>query len=202
MVDLELVVRESGETWSAFVGKLIDRGLPQPALLISDGHAGLKKARSVWSGVRVQRCTGHKWENLRGSCPKHAQPELARDWNAVVDAQDRVTAQQAYDHMLRKWERSCPPVARSLEEAGSDLLTFYNMPKALWRSVRTTNAIENLNREFRRRTETQGSFSTEAAGVTLLFALIAFGQIKMRRINGHDALANLSNDHVPAARAA
>ena len=54
----------------------------------------------------------------------------------------------------------CAPVARSLDEAGLDLLTFYSFPKAMWQSLRTTNALENLNGEFRRRTTTQASFTT------------------------------------------
>ena len=66
-------------------------------------------------------------------------------------------------------------MARSLEEAGLALLTFYKFPKAMWKSLRTTNALENLNREFRRRTKTQASFGTEDAALTLLFGLVAFG---------------------------
>ena len=74
---------------------------------------------------------------------------------------------------------------------GLEQLTFYELPKSLWRSSRTTNALENLNREFRRRTKTQGSFGTEAASVTLLWVLVAFGQIRLRRINGYRALEHL-----------
>ena len=69
------------------------------------------------------------------------------------------------------------------------MLTFYDFPKTMWRSLRTTNTLENLNREFRRRTKTQPSFSTEAAAVTLRFGLVAFGQIVLRRIDGHAQLA-------------
>ena len=65
------------------------------------------------------------------------------------------------------------------------LLTFYAFPKAMWRALRTPHSLENLNREFRRRTKTQASFSTEAAAVTLLYGLVAFGQIEMRKIDGH-----------------
>jgi hypothetical protein len=72
---------------------------------------------------------------------------------------------------------------------GRDLLAFYDFPKSMWKSLRTTNTLENLNREFRRRTKTQASFSTEAAPVTLLYALVAFGQIVLRRIDGHQRLA-------------
>ena len=82
-----------------------------------------------------------------------------------------------------------PPVARSLEEAGLELLTFYTFPKTMWKSVRTTNALENLNRAFRRRTKTQASFSTEAAALTVLFGLVAVGQIVFRQIDGHQDLA-------------
>jgi transposase-like protein len=82
-------------------------------------------------------------------------------------------------------------VVKSLEEAGEKLLTFYAFPKAMWKALRTTNSIENLNREFRRRTKTQASFSTEEAAVTLLYGLVAFGQIQMRRIDGCDHVAEL-----------
>jgi len=82
-------------------------------------------------------------------------------------------------------------VARSLEEAGAELLTFYAFPKPMWKTLRSTNAIENLNREFRRRTKTQGSFSTEDAAVTLLYGLVAFGQIRMRKVDGHRHVAGI-----------
>ncbi len=75
--------------------------------------------------------------------------------------------------------------------ARAELLSFYEFPKSMWKALRTTNALENLHREFRRRTKTQGSFATEAAGVTLLWGLVAFGQIRLRRINGYRDLPQL-----------
>ena len=92
---------------------------------------------------------------------------------------------------MKKWAKLCAQAVKSLEEAGEELLTFYAFPKAMWRALRTTNSIENLNREFRRRTKTQASFSTEEAAVTLLYGLVAFGQIRMRRIDGCDHIAEL-----------
>lgn len=86
------------------------------------------------------------------------------------------------------------PQDPSLEEAGLELLTFYSYPKSMWKSLRTTNALENLNREFRRRTKTQGSFATEAGGVTLLWGLVAFGQIRLRRIDGYRDINKLLHD--------
>ena len=108
-------------------------------------------------------------------------------------------AREAYQTFVRKWTKLCPAVARSLEEGGERLLTFYAYPKPLWRALRTTNTLENLNREFRRRTKTQASFSTEEAAVTLLYALVAFGQIQLRKIDGHRHILELFTANVATA---
>lgn len=188
LVALRLVTAEATASWGGLLADLQARGLPAPLLVVTDGHAGLKKALDAWPTVRVQRCTTHKWRNLEDACPVHARPELKRDYDRLIYAASGLDARAAYDAGVRKWTTLCPAVARSLEEAGLDLLTFYTFPKAMWKSLRTTNALENLNREFRRRTKTQASFSTEAAAVTLLFGLVAFGQITFRKIDGHQQL--------------
>ena len=108
-----------------------------------------------------------------------------------VLAQDGVDARKAYDELVAKWTPLAPAVVRSLEEAGNQLLTFYEFPRAMWKSIRTTNALENLNREFRRRTKTQASFSSEESAVALLFGLIASGQIQLRRIDGYQRLSEV-----------
>ena len=110
---------------------------------------------------------------------------MKRDYNRIVRAANGLAARKAYDAFVSKWSTLCPAVARSLEEAGDELMTFYEFPKSMWRSLRTTNPLENLNREFRRRTKTQSSFSTEDAAITLLYGLVAFGQIRMHKIDGH-----------------
>ena len=99
----------------------------------------------------------HECRNLDDVCPLHARPELQRDYHSIIYAADGLTARAAYDAVVKKWTTLCPPVVRPLEEAGTDLLTFYSFPKAMWKSLRTTNALEN-HREFRRRTKTQASF--------------------------------------------
>jgi transposase-like protein len=191
LVALELAVSESSASWKGLVEGLSSRGLPSPQLLVTDGHAGLTKAMEAWPDAKVQRCTWHKWRNLETHCPRHARPELKRDYDAIIRARNGLAARKAYDHFLSKWRKLCPPVARSLEDAGERLLTFYEYPKAMWKGLRTTNSLENLNREFRRRTKTQGSFSTEEAGVTLLYGLVAFWQITLRRITGYKHVADL-----------
>ncbi len=199
LVALELAASEAASNWSTVVGSLIDRSLPEPSLLISDGHKGLTKAIGAWPDANVQRCTVHKLANLLKACPVHAHGELKREYAAIVGAESGKQARAAYDAFVAKWRRECPPVAKSIEEAGLRLLTFYRFPKTMWRSLRSTNTIENLNREFRRRTKTQASFSTEAAAVTLLFGLVAFGQIRMRKINGYQHMATIITSNCEAA---
>ena len=188
LVALRLAASEATAVWNGVLQDLVDRGLPAPVLVVLDGATGLKQLREVWPEVRVQRCTVHKGRNLDAHCPVHARAELRRDYARIIYAADGLTARAAYDAFTKKWHTLCPGVARSLEEAGLDLLTFYDFPKPMWKSLRTTNALENLNREFRRRTKTQASFSTEDAAVTWLFGLVAFGQIRLRRVDGYEQL--------------
>ena len=191
LVALQLAASEAGSHWSSLIADLQRRGLEAPALIVSDGHAGLRKAIALWPQAQVQRCTWHKWGNLVEHCPVHARRELKRDYDRIIYAEDGLAAREAYGAFVTKWTSLCPAVARSLEEAGDQLLTFYAFPKAMWRVLRTTNTLENLNREFRRRTKTQASFSTEDAAVTLLYGLVAFGQIQLRKIDGHRHVSEL-----------
>jgi transposase-like protein len=134
----------------------------------------------------------HKHDNLRAHCPNHVHAELKRAYHRIVYARDGLTARAAYDAFVKKWSTLCLPVAKSLEEAGLELLTFYDSPKPMWKSLRSTNTLENLNRECRRRTTTEASFSAEDGALILLYGLVAFGQIQLRKIDGHQQLASFS----------
>ena len=169
---------------------LAARNLAAPRLVLLDGNAGLIRAvREAWPEAELQRCTWHKLENLLAKAPKHCHAELKRDYAAITHAENRAAAEKAYAAFCRKWQPLVPEVVVSLEEAGSELLTFYNFPPAMWKSLRTTNLIERINEEFRRRTKTQGSFPGEAAALTLLFGLLACGAIRLRKIDGYHQLA-------------
>jgi len=121
--------------------------------LPGDGHKGLDKARELWPEARVQRCAMHKWTNLTKHCPRHAHRELKRDYDAIVYAEDGEVAKQAYMAFEKKWSNINPSKVNSLPEAGVDLLAFYDFPRAMRKSLRTTNSLESLNREFRRQTK-------------------------------------------------
>jgi len=137
LVDLRVAATEAEATWGPVITGLQQRGVVAPLLLIVDGQAGLKKALACWDGVRVQRCAGHKHENLKAHCPKHAHAELQRDYHRIVNACDGLTAREAYDAFVKKWSTLGPAVARSLEEAGRELLTFYDFPKPMWKALRS-----------------------------------------------------------------
>jgi len=83
----------------------------------------------------------------------------------------------------------------SLREGSDELLTFFTFPKAQWKTLRTTNTIERLHEEFRRRVKTQGSLPSEDAAVVLLFSLVASGQIKLRKIDGWKKIATVLSQH-------
>ena len=90
---------------------------------------------------------------------------------------------------LRKWRLKCRAVADSLEEAGDRLFTFTRLPPSQWKSARTTNAIERLHEEFRRRIKTQTVLPEAEAAPKLFWALLASGQIVMRKVDGWETLA-------------
>jgi transposase-like protein len=201
LLALELCGAESADAWAGFVDALISRGLKVPLLCIIDGNPGLRRAVGrAWPQAAVQRCCVHKLRNLERKAPKHALAELREDFHRIVYAASGESARAAYAAFERKWGKRCPGVARSLAEGGHELLTFFRFPKAQWKTLRTTNAIERLNEEFRRRVKTQGSLPTEDAAISLLFGLVASGQIRLRKIDGHTKLAAVIRERLtPAA---
>lgn len=182
---LELCGSEAAASWEAVVRGLVARGLKAPILAIVDGHPGLLKALGEeWPGTQIQRCTVHKLRNLLAHAPMHLRAEVAEDFHAFVYAETPEEVKAGYERFLRKWEKRCPGVAASLREAGEDLLTFLKFPKSQWRSLRTTNPLERLNGEFRRRVKTQSSFPSPESVPVLLYALVATGLVRIRKIGG------------------
>lgn len=196
VLDLELCPSEAAAAWGGFVQGLVQRGLPRPVLLILDGSPGLAQAvAATWPGVAVQRCTVHKLRNLLRHAPKHALEEVKADYHRIVYAASEAEAQTAHQRFVTKWKKLAPKVAASLLEAGEELLTFYRFPESQWKALRTTNAIERLHEEFRRRVKTQGSLPDSTTAEVLLFGLLASGQIRMRRLDGWQDM-----DQIPVLR--
>jgi len=200
LVSLEACTNESRESWKGFLDHMTERGLKAPLLAVVDGGPGLLAAlKGTWSKVPVQRCTVHKLRNLARKAPKHAYDEIKADYHAIVYARDERQARARYKAFALKWRKPCPGVVESLEEAGEDLLTFLRFPKDQWRTIRTTNVIERLNGEFRRRVKTQASMPTEDAAIVILFSLVASGQVRLRRIDGFASIARVISQTLKAA---
>ena len=192
LMALELCGGETFEAWKGCLDDLVSRGLPAPVLCIIDGHPGLRRAVGLtWPTTEVQRCCVHKLRNLERKAPKHALAELRDDFHRIVYAASGETARAAYTVFERKWTKRCPGVVRSLHDGGEELLTFFRFPPAQWKTLRTTNVIERLHEEFRRRVKTQGSLPTEDAAVILLFSLVASGQIRLRKLDGWPTMVDV-----------
>jgi putative transposase len=180
---------ESTEAWRAVLDDLIGRGLRRPKFLIVDGAPGLENAiAAVWDGVPVQRCTVHKHRNLLAHAPERLHEELSADYNDMIYAATREEVERQRKAFLRKWRLKHRPVADSLQEAGDRLFTFTRLPLGQWRSARTTNAIERLHEEFKRRIKTQTVLPSADTAAMLFWALLASGQINMRKVDGWHTL--------------
>ena len=185
---------ESEAAWRALLDDLVARGLAAPELVIVDGAPGLEKAiAALWNDVPVQRCTVHKHRNLLAHAPKKLCDEISADYADMIYASAAQEVEAKRKAFVRKWRLRCRPVADSLEEAGEKLFTFLRFPPEQWKSVRTTNAIERLHEEFKRRIKTQCLLPCAETACMLFWALLASGQINLRRVAGWDTF------HVPPA---
>jgi putative transposase len=181
---------ESAEAWRSVLDDLIRRGLRRPEFLIVDGASGLDKAISaVWDGVPVQRCTVHKHRNLLAHAPERLHDEITADYTDMIYAATREQIETRRKAFIRKWRLKHRAVADSLEEAGERLFAFTRLPPGQWRSVRTTNAIERLHEEFKRRIKTQTVLPSADTAAMMFWALLASGQINMRKVDGWQTLA-------------
>ena len=116
---------------------------------------------------------------------------VREDLHKILYAASLAAARQAYERFLARWRKRCAAVAASLEEGGEELLTFYGFPKEQWKSLRSTNVIERLNGELRRRIKTQGAWASEEGVLSLLYGLFASGLIRLRRLDGWSSIASV-----------
>ena len=180
---------ESEAAWRGILDDLIARGLRTPEFLITDGGAGLDRAlAALWPDVPAQRCTVHKHRNLLAHAPDALHEEVSADYTDMIYAETAKQVEAKRKAFLRKWRLRCPAVAASLEEAGDRSFAFLRLPPSQWKSARTTNAIERLHEEFKRRIKTQTVLPSAETAATLFWALLASGQITMRKVNGWQTL--------------
>ena len=160
--------------WKAFLKGLKDRGMTGVKLVTSDDHAGLGAARrAVLGSVPWQRCQFHLQQNAGAYLPKQSMRlEVAADIRAMFNAPDRKTAEEFLQAAIQKYAASAPRLSAWLEQNLSEGFTVFEFPLDHWRSIRTTNSLERINKEIRRRTRVVGVFPNEASCLRLVSALL------------------------------
>jgi transposase-like protein len=160
--------------WRTFLESLVKRGLRGVELIISDDHSGLKAARlAVFGGVPWQRCQFHLQQNAQAYVPrKEMQTEVAEDIRMIFNAPNRVRAEEYLRATVLKYEKTASKLAVWMEQNIPEGLTVFSFPSAHQRRIRTTNGLERLNREIRRRTGVVSIFPNESAALRLISAIL------------------------------
>jgi len=185
VLDLRLAGAESAAAWREVVERLVQRHIGRPTLAVIDGNPALAaELRAAWPTLAIQRCTVHKHRNLLAKAPRRLHEALTEDYRRMIYATTAADVHAARKTFRATWRRACPGVVTSLDEAGDDLFTFLQFPASQWKALRTTNALERINEEFRRRTKTQAMLPSEDAVLVLLFGLLHSGAIALRKIDG------------------
>jgi putative transposase len=160
--------------WKAFLKSLKDRGMTGVNLVISDAHEGLGAARrAVLGSVPWQRCQFHLQQNAGAYVPRQAmRAEVAADIRAMFNAPDRKTAEEFLQAAIHKYALSAPRLSAWMEENLSEGFTVFDFPLEHRRTIRTSNSLERINKEIRRRTKVVGVFPNEASCLRLISALL------------------------------
>ncbi len=170
--------KESAPTWREFFKDLKKRGLngSNMVLGIMDGLPGLEKVfKEEFPTAKVQRCQVHVSCNVLAKVPRKLKKDVADDIRSIFYASSKKKAVEFFDLFKKKWQRNLPSAVKCLENTIEACLTFFICPEEEWISLRTTNIIERLNKEFKRRTKPMEI----VAGENACYMLLAFISLKM-----------------------
>ncbi|MBC8254801.1 MAG: transposase [Ardenticatenia bacterium] len=160
--------------WRSFLNSLLERGMQGVRLVVSDDHAGLQQARQAsLPSVPWQRCQFHLQQNAQAYVPQVSmRKEVAQAFRDVFNAPDKTEADRMLALLVERYHKSAPALAEWAEENIPEGLTVFQMPKAHRQRLRTTNGLERLNREIKRRTRVVSLFPNEASLLRLASALL------------------------------
>lgn len=170
--------KESATTWREFFKDLKRRGLDgsKVVLGIMDGLPGLEKVfKEEFSNARGQRCQVHVARNVLAKVPRKLKKAVADDMRSIFYASSKERALKFYEQFKMKWQRDLPSAVKCLGNSINSCLTFFMCPDEEWISLRTTNIIERLNKEYKRRTKPMEI----VAGENACYTLLAFVSLKM-----------------------
>lgn len=174
ILGVSVSLSEAEVHWRQFLQSLLQRGLRGVRLIISDAHTGLKAARqAVFGGVPWQRCQFHLQHNAQAYVTRREQQaEVAADIRAIFNARDRAEADALLAQTVTKYAPTASRLATWLETNLPEGLTVLAFPEAQRRKLRTSNGLERLNREIRRRIRVVSIFPNDAACLRLVTALL------------------------------
>ncbi len=171
VLGLQAGVKESASNWREFFKDLKTRGLngQEVTLGIMDGLPGLERVfKEEFANAKVQRCQVHVARNVLAKTPKKFKKAVADDVRSIFYASSKKKAREFFDTFKDRWEKDLPSAVKCLDNSIDACLTFYTFPEEEWISLRTTNIIERLNKEFKRRTKPMEIVAGERACYTLL----------------------------------
>ena len=173
VLGLDLGPAEDEPFWTVFLRSLVARGLTGVQLITSDCHLGLKKAiAAVVNGASWQRCRVHFMRNVLSHVPKSAQQMVAATVRTIFNQSDAETAHKQVESVADTLEKRFPRVSTLLRESAEDVLAFMAFPEEHARQIYSTNPLERLNKEIKRRTDVVGIFPTRASAIRLVGALL------------------------------
>jgi len=174
VLGVSVALSEQEVHWRTFLQRLVERGLRGVQLIISDAHAGLQAARlAVFGGVPWQRCQFHLQQNAQAYVPRQElKTEVAAAIRAVFTAPSLHEAKRLLGETVQRYRSVAPKLATWMEENLPEGLLVFAFPTAHWRLLRTTNGLERLNQEIRRRTRVARLFPNEASCLRLVTAVV------------------------------
>ena len=174
ILGVSVSLSEHESHWRAFFKSLVARGLTGIHLITSDAHSGLQAARqAVFGGVPWQRCQFHLQQNAQAYVPRQEmRTEVARDIRCIYNSRDLSEANEQLRKCIDKYAKPVPKLADWMEKNIPEGLTVFAFPEAHRRLLRTSNSLERLNKEVRRRTRVVGLFPNEAACLRLISGVL------------------------------
>lgn len=173
VLGFKLADSESEASWGDFFAELKDRGLEAIDLMTSDDHKGLVKAiRKHFQGAAWQRCQTHFSRNVLDKAPKKRQPELKQSLNRIYNAKDEKEARRLLAETVEAFATDAPKAVAVLEEGFDDIIAVMGLPEKYRQKLRTSNGLERLNEEIRRRDRVIRIYPNEASVIRLIGALL------------------------------
>lgn len=172
LLGVSLGAEESEASWSELLRQLTERGLRGVQLVIADEHAGLAAAVRRWlPEARRQRCVVHLQRNVLTKVPHRLRARVAREVAEIFRAGSLAAAKQHLSRFSERWQRHLPEAVTGLREGFPAASVYFAFPRPHWRRLRTTNSLERLHREIKRRTRSVGAFPDRASALRLITAV-------------------------------